>query len=84
MCRQRMFNRVCGINNYNKPLIEMDSFDVFVDQDAVCFPWLWKHLCSLHGTQGNRSKANKKNATPRKRQVLLQLLVLRRMRNYQS
>ena len=55
--------------------------DIYVDLANTVFPRLWRHLCSLRNISGNRNSYEKANRTKKKRLVLVQLLLLRRMRN---
>ena len=81
MCRRRLTSAVTGFNDYNRPLIDLETVDDFVDTAARVFPNLWLHLCNLRGVDGNRHKGDSVSIQRRKRQVLLQLMVLNRMRN---
>ena len=84
MCRRRLTSAVTGFNDYNRPLIDLETVDDFVDTAARVFPSLWLHLCNLRGVDGNRHKCDSVNIQRRKRQVLLQLMVLKRMRNFRA
>ena len=84
MCQRRLTSAVTGFNDYNRPLIDLETVDDFVDTAARVFPSLWLHLCNLRGVDGNRHKGDSVNIQRRKRQVLLQLMVLKRMRNFRA
>ena len=81
MCRNKLAGAICGLNNYNKPIIELSTMDIYVDLASTVFPRLWRHLCSLRYISGDRHSYDKPNRTKKKRLVLVQLLLLRRMRN---
>ena len=88
MCRRQLYDTVVHCRDTNQPIIDMDCFDAFIEgcdgQPAMVeqfMPRLWEHMCNLRNVYGNRSKADKKNVLPRKREVFVQILLLRRMRN---
>ena len=84
MCR-RMFAKVLvQMNDHNKPIIPIECFDTYVDLAEDCFPRLWRHLCGLRDIHSNKTAKAKRLIRSKKRQVLLQLFALRRMRNPQS
>ena len=81
MCRNKLMGAIIGLNNYNRPIIEMSTIDIYVDLASTVFPRLWRHLCSLRAVSGDRRGNTKEKQTKKKRMVLVQLLLLRRMRN---
>jgi len=85
--QNRFFNcvdKVVKFRDHNKPIIESECFDVYVEATEWCFPQLWAHMSNLRNVQGNRTKYANKLVQSKKRQVLLQILALRRMRNPKS
>ena len=57
---------------------------MYVELAEEVFPKLWVHICNLRNVKGNRTDAAKALEQGKRRQVLLQILMLRRMRNQQS
>ena len=84
MCRRQLFYYVTHLTDTNQPLIPVETFDAFVEMAEKCFPRLWSHLCNLRDTKGNLGKKRKSNVRPKRRQVLLQFLLLKRMRNFRA
>ena len=79
-----MVAEACGLNDYNTPIVSLQVIDDFVNCDERVFPSLWRQLCELRGVVGHRTKRDKLNIPRKKRQVLLQLFLLKRMRNFRS
>ena len=40
MCRRRLMAAVCGFNDYNKPIVDLLTFDNYVTSAALGFPKL--------------------------------------------
>lgn len=84
VCRRNMVAAACGFNDYNTPIVSLQVIDDFVNCAERVFPSLWRQLCELRGVVGHRTKRDKLNIPRKKRQVLLQLFLLKRMRNFRS
>ena len=80
MCKNAFESKVVKFADHNKPIIERECFDVYVEAAEWCFPQWWAHMSNLRNVQGNRTKYANKLVQSKKRQVLLQILALRRMR----
>lgn len=48
MCRRKLMTATGGFNDYNQPIIDLGTLDIFVDLAARHLPRLWRHLCALH------------------------------------
>jgi len=44
MCKHTFKSKVVEFNNHNKPIIERECFDVYVEAAEWCFPRLWAHM----------------------------------------
>ena len=75
---------VTGFKNYNRPLIDIETVDNYVDTAERIFPMLWLHLYNLQGVDGDQTKGDKTNIQRKKTQVLLQFMVLKFMRNFRA
>ena len=84
MCKIAFRSKIFNFNDHNKSIVDRECIDVYVDATEWCLPRLWKHMCHLRNVNGNRSKVQQKRVKAKKRQVLLQILVLRRMQNPKS
>ena len=62
----------------------MNDFDNFVELSPSVIPNLWKHMCNLRNLKGDYHKKDKDRMQGKKRQVLLQIFALKRMRNQRS
>ena len=82
--QQNMVAASCGFNNYNAPIVSLQVIDDYINCAKWVFPHLWKHLYVLTGVFRHWKKADKPNIQQKKRQVLMQLFLLKRMRNFWS
>ena len=80
-CKLAFFKAILELQNHNESIISMNTFDFFVGLAPKCLPKLWEHMCNLRNVAGNRTSQGKGSIHQRKRQTLLQILALRRMRN---
>ena len=69
------------MNDHNQGIIPMSMFDGYIDLADHASPRLWKHLCNICNVTGNRHVENSQLQPLKKRQALLQIFVLKRMRN---
>ena len=80
-CRRYFAKVVVNMNDHNQGIIPMSMFDGYIDLAEHASPRLWKHLCNIRSVTGNRHVKNSQLQPLKKQQVLLQIFVLKRMRN---
>ena len=82
-CKRLFRSTVIGHSDHNQGIMPMEQFDFFVWLAPQFMPRLWKHLCNLRNVKavGEKKASKKELLIVRKRQVLLQIFALRRMRN---
>jgi len=80
LCRRKLAASVCGFHDYNQPIISLAVIDDFVESAEHIFPNIWRHLSRWRNVRGDRHAEDAKNIQPRKREVFMLLLLLRRMR----
>jgi len=81
LCRHRFLHAIVGFNNHCTSLVNQQDFDNFVELAPMVIPNLWKHMCNLRNLKGDYHKKDKERMEGKKRQVLLQTFLLKRMRN---
>ena len=80
-CKLAFFKAILTLQCHNQSIIDLPTFDVFLEKAPQCFPQLWDHMSNLRNVKGQQSKQDNKHILNRKRQTLLQIFSLRRMRN---
>ena len=64
--------------------MDKQDFNNFVELAPTVIPNLWKHMCNLRNLKGDYHTKDKDRMEGKKRQVLLQIFALKRMRNQRS
>ena len=92
MCKRALHATVFRMRDQNQPLIPIACIDSLIHNIPgsnpstpplveQLMPRLWANLCSVRNVEGNGKVEDKKRVLSRKREVLVQLLSLRRLRN---
>lgn len=92
MCKRALHATVFQMQDQNQPLIPIARIDSLIHNIPgsnpsipplveQLMPRLWANLCSVRNIEGNGKVEDKKRVLSRKREVLVQLLSLRRLHN---
>ena len=80
-CRRRFFKIITGLNDHNHSLIPPEIFEHYVQLCERFLPRLFGHLSNLRNVRGSYRASDKKLVAGKRRQVFMQILILKRMRD---
>jgi hypothetical protein len=89
----KRFNKLCetgftrcakSFNDYSQPIVLQQDIYAFLSLCPVVFPFQWKYFLKLRGADVNHKDYTFDKHCPKHRQVMFQILMIKRMANPQA